>query len=207
MNVLLAEDHSIVIRGIKILFETEFTNYNLEIVSTGCGLMNLLKTKTYQLAIIDLQLLDGDTLHVIKDISALYPKLNMLIFTANAEEIYAQRLYQEGIKGYINKQETEHEILTAIRTTLEGKFYISESYKHLLLTKDQNYNVQNPFSKLSMRELEIVKLLLQGKRSQEICNELNLQPSTISTFKQKIFTKLNISNVLELNLLSNNFNK
>lgn len=204
-RVLLAEDHAIVISGIKIIFDLEFREYTLDVVRDGASLLSSLKTHAYDLAIIDLNLNDGDSFHIIKDILGIYEKLNILVFTANPESIYAHRLYIEGVKGFLNKQASETEIINAIRLVLNGKFYISESYKQFLLLNDINNQTKNPFSSLSQRELEIIKLMLEGKRTQEICNELNLQPSTVSTFKAKIFTKLNVSNIIELNELSKKF--
>lgn len=204
-RILLAEDHSIVISGIKIIFDLEFQGYILDVVRDGSALMSALKMNNYDLTILDLHLQDGDSFHLIKDIISIYPALSILIFTAESENIYAQRLYKEGVKGFLNKQANETEIITAIRSVLNGGFYISESYKHSLILNDTILKTQNPFTGLSQRELEIIKLMLAGKRTQEICHELNLQPSTVSTFKSKIFTKLNISNIIELNELSKKY--
>lgn len=204
-RILLAEDHSIVISGIKIIFDLEFQGYTLDVVRDGATLMSALKMNNYDLAILDLHLQDGDSFHLIKDIISIYPNLSILVFTAESENIYAQQLYKEGVKGYLNKQANENEIISAIRTVLNGNFYISESYKHTLFLNDKAHQAPNPFSLLSHRELEIIKLMLAGKRTQEICHELNLQPSAVSTFKSKIFTKLNISNIIELNELSKKY--
>ncbi|HKO81352.1 MAG TPA: response regulator transcription factor [Chitinophagaceae bacterium] len=203
-KVLFAEDHSIVIRGMKIIFETEFSDYSLDIVSNSSDLMNALKKNKYQLAIIDLQLEDGDTLHLITDIRSLYADLNILIFSGNPEELYAQKLYNKGVKGYLNKQTNDSEIIYALRQLLEGKTYMSENFKRfLLLRKDPSF--ENPFDKLSQREMEVLNLMIQGKRPSEICKELNLQASTVATYKTKLFTKLQINNVLELKQLVSNY--
>ncbi len=202
-KVLFAEDHSIVIKGMTIIFETEFVDYDLNIVSNSSDLMNALKKDKYQLAIIDLQLEDGDTLHLVTDILRLYPDLNILIFSGNPEELYAQKLYNKGVKGYLNKQTKDSEIIFALRQILDGKTYVSENFKRFLLRKDEG--VKNPFDKLSPREMEVLNLMLQGKRSLEICRELNLQKSTVATYKTKLFTKLQINNVLELKQLVNNY--
>jgi DNA-binding NarL/FixJ family response regulator len=202
-KVLLAEDHSIVIKGMTIIFETEFVDYNFNVVSNSSDLMNALKKDRYQLAIIDLQLEDGDTLHLVTDILRLYPDLNILIFSGNPEELYAQKLYNKGVKGYLNKQTKDSEIIFALRQILDGKTYVSENFKRFLLRKDEG--VKNPFDKLSPREMEVLNLMLQGKRSLEICRELNLQKSTVATYKAKLFTKLQITNVLELKQLVNNY--
>ncbi len=203
-KVLFAEDHSIVIRGMKLLFEREFNKFQLDVVHNSSDLMNSLKTNSYELMIIDLHIEDGDTLHLITTILSLYPGLHILLFSGNAEEIYAQKLYNEGIMGYLNKQANDDEIIFALKQLLEGKRYMSESFKKYLLTKKDT--ASSPFDKLTQREMEVLNLLVQGKRPSEICRELNLQSSTVSTYKIKLFTKLQVANILELNQLMNTYN-
>jgi DNA-binding NarL/FixJ family response regulator len=201
-KVLLAEDHSIVIRGMKMIFETEFVSYQLDVTKSIAGLMRMLQANRYQLAIIDLQLEDGDTMHLITDIRRIYPELRILIFSANPEELYAQRLYRAGAKGYLHKQTEDKEIIVALRMILEGKTYVSEHYKNYLLSKDSKVRFDNPFEQLTLRELEVAHLLIKGKRSIDICKDLNIQPSTAATYKMKIFSKLKINNTLELKELA-----
>lgn len=203
-KVLFAEDHSIVVRGMKMLFEREFADYSLEVVHNSTDLMNYLKGNEYELAIIDLHLEDGDTLHLITTILNLYRNLRVLIFSANPEELYAQKLYNEGVQGYLSKQTSDDEIIFALKQLLEGKRYMSEKFKKFLLTKNES-GTGNPFEKLTQREMEVLNLLVKGKRPIEICRELNLQPSTVATYKLKLFDKLNVKNVLELSQLMNNY--
>jgi len=204
-KVLFAEDHSIVIRGMKMIFEREFKDYSLDIVHNSVDLMKTLKNNQYELAILDLHLEDGDTLHLIGTILNIYSKLNVLVFSANPEELYAQKLYNEGIKGYLSKQSSDEEIISALTQLLEGRRYMSESFKEFLVTKKNN--LSNPFDKLTQREMEVLNLIIKGKRPVDICQELNLQSSTVATHKVNIFTKLNVKNVLELNQLVNNYKK
>jgi DNA-binding NarL/FixJ family response regulator len=206
IKVLLAEDHSIVIKGMRMIFEAEFPDCSLEVTKTTDGLMKLLQVNHFQLAIIDLQLEDGDTMHLITDIHHIYPELKIMVFSANPEELYAQRLYREGgIKGYLHKQTEDKEIIHALQLILDGKTYVSEHFKTYLLSKDQNRRYDNPFEKLTLREMEVAHLLILGKRSIDICRELNIQPSTTATYKMKIFDKLNVHNTLELKELANTF--
>lgn len=203
-KVLIAEDHSIVIKGLKIIFEKEFIGYVPEIVSSITGMMKALKNNDYDLVILDMQLADGISLTIIPEILKLYPALSILIFTGYPEEVYANRLFSYGVKGYLNKNSEEREIIYALQTILSGKTYFSENYKNILLGKNENANsTGNPFDLLSQRELETALLLLQGKRSSEICSELNIQPSTVTTYKIKIFTKLGVNNVVDLEKLAN----
>jgi two-component system, NarL family, invasion response regulator UvrY len=203
-KVLFAEDHSIVIRGMKMIFEREFKDCELEIVHNTTDLMNQLKSNEYELAIIDLHLEDGDTLHLISTILNLYNGLNVLIFSGNPEELYAQKLYKEGVKGYLSKQTSDDEIIFALKQLLEGKRYMSEGFKKFLLTKSDPSN-NNPFERLSQREMEVLNLMVKGKRPGEICQELNLQPSTVATYKLKLYAKLNVKNILELSQLMRSY--
>ena len=202
-KVLFAEDHSIVIRGMKMIFEREFSGYTLDVLHNSNDLMNGLKNNEYELAIIDLHLEDGDTLHLISAIRKLYPALNVLVFSGNPEELYAQKLYMEGVNGYLSKQTSDDEIIFALKQLLEGKKYMSENFKKFLLTKDASSG--NPFDRLTQREMEVLNLMVQGKRPFEIGQELNLQPSTVATYKIKLFTKLNVKNVLQLDQLMKNY--
>lgn len=204
-KALLAEDHGIVIKGIRIIFETEFPGCSLDIVSNAHDLMSSLRTGSYELLILDLRLEDGDVMHLVADIRKLYPTLLILIFSANPEEIFARQLYKEGVVGYLSKQMTDREIIAALNDVFEGKIYMSERFKQLLLISGGTAAV-NPLTLLTQRELHVANLMQAGMRPSDICRELNLQSSTVSTYKQKIFTKLNVSNVLELKQLFNNNN-
>jgi len=204
-KVLLAEDHSIVIKGLKLTFETEFPGYALDIVKTSVDLMKALKATQYPMAIIDLQLEDGDTLHLITDVICLYPELRVLVFSGNPEALYAQKLYNAGVRGYLNKQSPDEEVVEAIRLILSGKIYLSENFKNIITSRKYGGTTDNPFEKLSGRETEVLHLLISGKRPSEICQELNLSASTVATYKMKIFNKLNVKNVIELTQLTSNF--
>jgi DNA-binding NarL/FixJ family response regulator len=203
-KILIAEDHSIVINGLKLIVEKEFTGFVPQIVSSIAEMMKALKNNEYSLAILDMQLEDGVSINIIPDILKLYPSLPILMFTGYPEDVYAKRLFNFGVKGYLNKNSDEKEIVFAVQTVLAGKTYFSEHYKDILLGKNEStYSIKNPFDLLSQREMETALLLLQGKRSSQICSELNIQPSTVTTYKIKIFTKLGVNNVVDLEKLAN----
>lgn len=204
-KVLLAEDHAIVIKGIKILFETEFKGYTLDVVKNSVDMIRSLKSNEYVMAIIDLQLEDGDTFRLVSDLPKIYPQMIIMVFSANPEELYAQRLYKSGIKGYLNKNADDEEIVRAITHTLNGHVYMSENFKSLIISNPFTKGKFNPLEKLSIRELEVANLLKIGKKTSDICNDLGMQSSTVATYKMKIFSKLNITNVIELKELFENY--
>ena len=204
-KVLLAEDHGIVIKAVQIIFETEFPDHTLETVKNTRDLLSSLQLRQYSLVIIDLELEDGNTLPLVSQVVRLYPTLNILIFSGNAEELYARKLYGDGVKGYLPKQSSDKEVVDAIRTTLNGGLYISEKMMALMATTPRQINTTNPFEKLSPQEMQVALLMQQGKKPSEICQQLGLQSSTVATYKMKMFSKLNIANVIELKQLFTNY--
>ncbi len=190
-------------KGFQLIFEKEFPAFALHMVSSIGQMMKTLQRNTYTLAIIDIQLEDGISLNIIPDVIKLYPLMNVLIFTGYSEELYAQRLFNAGVKGFLTKNSAESEIIYALQTIIAGKTYFSEQYKTVLLNKkDPASTTGNPFNQLSARELQTAILLLQGKRSSQICTELNIQPSTVTTYKIKIFTKLGVNSVVDMERLA-----
>ncbi|WP_377105530.1 LuxR C-terminal-related transcriptional regulator, partial [Propionicimonas sp. T2.31MG-18] len=106
-------------------------------------------------------------------------------------EIYAAHYLQAGADGFVSKIKDEKLLLTMIRKMLsEGKFFKKEEINEVLIT--------NNFSELSASEQRVMYLLIQGKYTKEIASDLNLKVSTISTYKSRIFEKLNVGNVIDL---------
>jgi DNA-binding NarL/FixJ family response regulator len=204
-KALLAEDHGIVIKAVQIMFETEFREHTLETVKNSKDLLNALRQNNYALVIIDLELEDGNTLPLVTQILQLYPGINILIFSGKPEELYARKLYADGIKGYLTKQTSDKEVIDAIRTLLKGEQYMSEKMTTTMIEQPWHNN-SNPFDQLSPQEMQVALLMQQGKKPSEICQALHLQSSTVATYKMKIFTKLNITNVIELKQLFTTYN-
>lgn len=202
-HVLMVEDHSVVMQGFRLIFDRECSNCHLDVVRSNTGMMKALRQQRYDMAIVDIQLEDGLSINVLPDVIKLYPHLNILMFTGYAEELYAQRLFAIGVKGFLNKHAEEPEIAQALRQVLAGKMFYSESFSNNMMVRAQEKRPEtNPFGQLSQREMEVALLLLKGKRVSQICAELNLHSSTVTTYKIKIFTKLEVDNVVDMERLA-----
>jgi DNA-binding NarL/FixJ family response regulator len=140
--------------------------------------------------------MDGITL--TEWILSRYPEQAILVFSMNPTGIFAKKLYQMGIKGYLNKQAETNEIKRALRIILvDKKQYMNEEFKAILAQDFLNKNPANPIDKLSKRELSIAQLLAQGRSFDEIAKQLNIEPSTIRTYKGRIFQKMDVSSLHE----------
>jgi two-component system invasion response regulator UvrY len=110
--------------------------------------------------------------------------------------IYAKKLYQMGIMGYVNKQSPVSEIVKALHTVLIlREQYLDEEFKSLLALEFLNKNSINPLEKLSNRELSIAQLMANGKSFEEISTQLHIESSTIRTYKSRIFQKMDVTSL------------
>lgn len=120
------------------------------------------------------------------------------MFSAYDEEQYALRYIHAGANGFLNKDSSDAEILLAVRSVLETGKYISPSIKEKILENVFLKTPINPLETLSDREAEVARLLAKGEGNLEIANRLNIQMTTVSTYKNRIFEKLKINNVVSL---------
>ena len=202
-NLLLIDDHTIIRTGMKMIIEKFLPDCNIDEAEDGNSMLDKIKHTEYDLLILDINMPDTDSFVLIKSVLALKPLSKILMLSMNSEEIYATRYLKAGAMGYVKKDAPMPEIKKAIGTVLANKKYISEALAEKLLNEiDDKHNFDNPFDKLSKREFEIVHYLLHGESLIGICNKLALKPSTVSTFKTRIFKKMHCSNVIELNTLA-----
>lgn len=202
---LVAEDHALVNMGYRLLIQTNYADSKLEIAKTTTELEAALDLYGDQLtfALWDLQLQDGNIFSLISKTLKRYDGLYMLVVTSSPEEMYAEQLYNAGVRGYLNKNEGEEEILRAIRTIRSGNIYYSKSYREIFpINNPYTPKLENPFSSLSIRELDILKHLLNGWRVKEISNVTGLKQSTIATYKQRLLEKLRAKSVFDLQKLA-----
>lgn len=202
MHILIADDHAIVRHGTMLFINewlpgariTEADNFN-KVVKT-------LEEHSFDLLILDINIPGGNNIQMIDVARLKQPGIRILIFTAYDEQLYAIRYLQAGANGYLHKLASEDQIKKAIETVLNDEQYMSRDVKDNLLRMvmfNGKKNTQsNPLNTLSNREIEVARFLVQGLSLMEISKTLHLQISTVSTYKNRIFEKLSIGNLVEL---------
>ncbi|MDB5200068.1 MAG: DNA-binding response regulator [Chitinophagaceae bacterium] len=206
LNVLLADDHEIIRTGLKIFIANYVAHSVIDEVSDGDAAFEKIKEKDYHLIVLDANMPGTDSFGLVSNIVALKPGANILIFSMNAEEIYAKKYLQLGAKGYLSKASGEAEIKSALDNVINGKRYISPELNQSLAEEALGKKSNNPFDNLSPREFEIVLHLIRGESLAEICQVLALQPSTVGTHKARIFDKLRCSNIIDISTLAKVYN-
>ncbi len=198
MNILIVDDHDVIRQSLGSIIQSEFPNALCTKLEKAGPCIELLKKQQYDLLILDMNLPDMDGITLTEWIRNQYPQQMIMIFSMNPTAVFAKKLYQIGVMGYVNKQANVSEIRKALRTILvEKRQYMNEEFKAILARDFLNKKPLNPMEKLSKRELSIAQLLAGGKTNDEIANQLSIEPSTIRTYKARIFHKLDVSTLHE----------
>lgn len=197
----MADDHGIVRSGIKYLIMEHFPVESIHDAETGRDLARLAKQHQFHVILLDINMPDVDLATTIPWLRTVNPDAAVLVFSASSGEIYAARSLKLGASGYLQKSASDEEIVHAITQVLLGKKYISADVSDLLLRSDAEAKPENPFGKLSDREMTVALLLEKGLPLSEISDQLNIEYATCSTYKRRIFEKLEINSAVSLSRL------
>lgn len=195
---ITADDHSVVTKSLSFIMQDLYINAAIHQINSLADVVEKLHTTPVDLLMLDVTFPDGNSLAVIPTIKKIQPDLKILIFSGHDEDIYAMRYLQAGVNGYLHKLSTEEEIKNAISEVITFGKYFSRNIQDKLSNNFIFKKPQNPLEQLSNRELEIARLMVEGYGNIEICAALDLQKSTVSTYKNRIFEKLQIEHVSEL---------
>lgn len=198
VKILLADDHSVVRRGVALILKESFPESVILHAETFELAMALLSAEKPEILILDINLPGGNNASMVEKAKNAAPHLKILIFSAFDEEQYALRYIHAGADGYLNKLSSEEKISEAVLTLKNGGKYISDKVKDKILENTIYNKPVNPLDMLSNREIEIAGMLADGMGNLEIANRLNIQMSTVSTYKNRIFEKLDVSNVVSM---------
>jgi len=197
-GILIADDHSMIRKGLKLHMQLTL-GYNDITEAGSCNeLMKELVRKKFTHLILDIILSDGNTLEVIPNIRRVYPDLQVMVFSMQPAEIYGEALKQYGIQHYLSKASGEEEIFQALRQFLQNELPVAKAVSI--------HHLDNPFTHLAPRELEILHYILKGAGTKMIAETLNLKMNTVSTIKTRIYDKTNASNIKELIELATLYN-
>lgn len=198
ISFLVADDHTVVRQGMSMIINELYENALVFQVESFVNILEVLRTRPIDVLILDINFPDGNSINVIPEVKKINPEIKILIFSAFDETVHALRFFNAGANGYLNKLSEEDEIKHAISTLVsEGKF-LSTVTKEKILNSYLVGKKVNPIEHLSGREIEIARLLVKGYGNLEISNALEIQKTTVSTYKKRIFEKLQIDNLAAL---------
>ena len=198
IKVCIADNYPVVHFGVKSYFKE---NAEISIVANvGNFLMvrDILLTKEIDVLVIDLELEGLSSIFEIKALLKNFPKTKIVIFSGLSEQIYAPNAIKAGVSGFIHKKEKLETLGIAIIKVHQGKIIMNETVKKNLALIAKQSKSERLYRKLSNREVEVLRYLSDGKKNHEIADILKLNEKTISTYKLRLLTKLNVTNLVDL---------
>lgn len=198
INFLLADDHSLIRQGVVFIIEEMELDCEIYQASNLHQTLEFINKFPIDIAIIDANFPDGNSLNVLPEIKKISPDTKILIFTGIDEGPQSLKYLTAGANGFLSKMNDEEEIKNAILTMVNSGAYISPITQALLIDSIRNPAVSNPLLLLTERELQIAKMYAEGQGNLEIANSLDIKQNTVSTLKKRIFDKLEIENIVEL---------
>ncbi|MGO3108571.1 response regulator transcription factor [Sphingobacterium sp. JB170] len=201
-NILIADDHSIVRLGASVIIKETLPTATILQAQTYDEVYATLNNSPIDLILLDINMPGGNNINVIKKILSILPSIKILVFSSYEENLYALRYIGAGAAGYLNKNTAMSELKNAIQSIESRGKYMSDTVNELYVQKitssKASFNENNPLFQLSNREMDVAKHLIKGLGILEVANLMGLSSSTVSTYKSRIFEKLNINNIPEL---------
>ncbi|MCD4792524.1 MAG: response regulator transcription factor [Bacteroidales bacterium] len=204
MNVIIVDDHQIVRDGISVLLmKTEDINIIGE-ASNGEQLLLLLKNIIPDIIILDISMPKISGIELSKIIKETYPQIKIVIFSSHTEGENVVHALEAGAKGILPKNTIREELIEALRSVYSGKEFISKYIpystfvNHIKSTKAHKDSKKVLEDVLSTREIEILKLIVDGKSNKEISELLFISQRTVEKHKSNILNKLEMKSVVDL---------
>lgn len=195
-RILLADDHSFIRRGLVQILMDEFPAIEIIEVGDGESIVKEVSSRDFDLVISDLDMPGITGLDALQQIQLIKPALPVLILSVFTEDLYAVRVLKAGAAGYMNKNAAPFELINALHRIALGKKYITpEIAEKLLINVDSS---KKPHELLTNRELDILKLLAEGKTVTQIAQSLSSALTTVSTHRSRILEKLGLTTNSEL---------
>lgn len=200
MKVLIADDHSVVRRGLKQILLEGFPTAQIEEVPDAEELIKKVVQQPWDIIISDLSMPGRSGLEALQQIKQINPKLPVLILSIHPEDQYAIRVLKAGASGYLSKDSAPDELVNAVQKVLLGKKYITDSIAEKLASVLDSDTDKAAHETLSDREFTVLKLLAAGKSVSEIAESMYLSVTTVSTYRSRIMAKMNMKNNADLTL-------
>lgn len=200
-RIFLVDDHPLVREGLTNLINGQ---NNLivcgEAEDSAAAMTGFAKTRP-DVALVDISLKNESGLELVKNLESQFPLVALIVLSMHDEALYAERALRAGARGYVMKRESSKSVLASIRRVLEGGVYVSERVVNSMarrFTSSSKGAKSSPVERLSDRELEIFRLLGQGRTTAQIAEDLHLSLKTVQAYCARAKEKFGVSSLGEL---------
>ncbi len=200
INILLADDHPYLRRGLSQILTDEFPGVVIGEASNVPELLEQAQKHRWDVVVLDLTMPGRGGLEGLHELKRLLPHLPVLVLSVHPEDQFAVRVLRAGGAGYLTKESAPQELVHAIKVILRGGKYITPKAAELLASHLQQHgdHDQPLHSLLSDREDQVFRLIAGGSTITEIADQLSLSIKTVSTYRARILEKLNLKTNADL---------
>ncbi len=195
INVMLVDDHDLVRTGVKRLLEDQGGFTIIAEATTGEEALTLARKMNPQVVLMDINMPGIGGLEATPKLLRHNPDLKIIIVSMHTDELFPQRVLKAGAMGYLTKGSRIDEIVHAIHEVLANRHYITPEIAQRMALSTVG---ESPFESLSSRELQVMLLMMEGKKIAEISEALSLSPKTVSTYRHRVHDKVGVKTDVEL---------
>ncbi len=195
---LIVDDHPIFRKGVRDLLVEESVCTSVVESGSTAEALSLVRREPWDLVLLDIALPDRHGLEALKSIKRLRPSLPVLVLSLYPEREFALRALKGGASGYLTKDRPPDELLKAVTEAIAGRRYVTASFADQLADAVSGGQPEQLHDALSDRELEVLRLLGQGKGMSVIARDLSLSVKTVSTYRSRLLGKLHLATTGQL---------
>lgn len=204
IGVLLVDDHALVRTGIRHILEGAPGIAVVGEAESGEAALEWVRQGSEQpdLVLMDVTMPGIGGLEATRKLRAAHPEIPVAILSVHASDPYPSRLLEAGAQGYLTKDCTDDEMISAIQRVYKGERFLSADIARQLANTLLEGNADSPLEQLSQRELQVMLMIIEGHTVQAISDQLFLSPKTVSTYRHRLFQKLDVENDVGLTRLA-----
>jgi two-component system, NarL family, response regulator NreC len=202
IRILLADDHTVVRKGLRLLLESHPGFEVIADAADGRAAVSLAAEHTPDVVVMDVAMPGLNGIEAARQISARLPQTAVVFLSMHSDESYVLKALKAGARAYLLKDSAEHDLIAAVIAVSEGKAFFSPAISKMLvedyMRQMQERQVEDSYDLLTTREREVLQLLAEGRNNKEIAGVLNLSLYTVETHRGNILQKLNLHSGAEL---------
>jgi DNA-binding NarL/FixJ family response regulator len=202
VRILIADDHEVVRRGLRAMLETVADWSVCGEATTGEDAVQQAKELAPDIIVMDITMPESNGLDATRKIREILPQAEVLVLTMHDSEQILREVFDAGARGYLLKSDAGQDLVRAIEALLDHRVFISSRATELVLDrylkKSPPQDADEPATRLTSREREIIQLLAEGRSNKEVANALNISVKTAETHRTNIMNKLGLHSVSEL---------
>jgi DNA-binding NarL/FixJ family response regulator len=202
IRILLADDHTVVRKGLRLLLESRPGLTVVAEAADGRAAVSMAERESPDVVVMDVAMPTLNGIEAARQITAKLPQTAVVFLSMHSDESYVLRALKAGARGYLLKDSAEHDLIQAVQAVTQGKSFFSPAISKMMvedyMRELQERQIEDTYELLTTREREVLQLLAEGKSNKEVAAVLNLSLYTVETHRGNILQKLNLHSGAEL---------